>query len=76
MPRATALKSKKAFATNGDTYAPSSVTVISAPKNLEEEIRIRAYLLYEQEGRHEGRDEEYWLRAESQILEQHGLQRS
>jgi len=78
MPRATALKSKKTFA-NGDN-APSSITVISAAKgleiNLEEEIRIRAYLLYEQEGRQEGRDEEYWLRAESQILEQHGLNRS
>jgi len=76
MPRATALKSKKAFATNGDTYAPSSVTVISAPKNLEEEIRIRAYLLYEQEGRQDGRDQEYWLRAESEIFDQHGLHRS
>lgn len=76
MPRATALKSKKAFATNGDNYGRSSVTVISAPNSLEEEIRIRAYLLYEQEGRQEGRDEEYWLRAESQILEQHGLHRS
>jgi len=79
MPRASvALKSKKTFA-NGDD-APSSVTVISAAKslekNLQEEIRIRAYLLYEQEGRQEGRDEEYWLRAESQILEQHGQHRS
>jgi len=79
MPRASALKSKKTFTDNGDN-APSSITVISAAKglqkNLEEEIRIRAYLLYEQEGRQEGRDEEYWLRAESQILEQHGQHRS
>jgi len=76
MPRATALKSKKAFATDRDTYVPSSVTVISVPQSLEEEIRICAYLLYEQEGRQEGRDQEYWLRAESQVLEQHGLHRS
>ena len=76
MPRATALKSKKAFATDGDNYATSSVTVITAPNSLEEEIRIRAYLLYEQEGRQEGHDEEYWLRAEAQIMEQHGLHRS
>jgi hypothetical protein len=76
MPRATALKSKKAYTTNGDNYAGSSVTVISAPTTLEEEIRIRAYLLYEQEGRQEGRDEEYWLRAESEILGRNGLHRS
>ena len=72
MARATALKSKKAYTNNGDNYAGSSVTVISAPNTLEEEIRIRAYLLYEQEGRQEGRDEEYWLRAESEILQRYG----
>jgi len=71
MPRATARK--KASTTNGDNSAGSSVTVISAPNTLENEIRLRAYLLYEQEGRQEGRDREYWLRAESQILEQFGL---
>jgi len=76
MPRATALKSKKAYTTNGDNHAGSSVTVISAPNSLEEEIRIRAYLLYEQDGRQGGRDGEYWLRAESEILEQYGLRRS
>lgn len=34
---------------------------------LEERIRQRAYELYEQEGRQEGRDEEYWLRAEAEV---------
>jgi len=72
MPRATALKTKRAFKINGDSAGPT-VTVIAAPNTLEDEIRIRAYLLYEQEGRQEGRDEEYWLRAESEILEQYGL---
>jgi len=76
MPRATALKSKKAFTTKDDNYAGSSVTVISAPNSLEDEIRVRAYLLYEQEGRQDGRDEEYCLRAESQIMDQYGLHRS
>ena len=76
MPRATALKSKKAYTTNGDNYAGSSVTVISAPRTLEDEIRNRAYLLYEQEGRQDGRDKEYWLRAESEIMERNGLRRS
>jgi len=73
MPRATALKSKRAFTTSGDNSARSSVTVISAPNTLEDSIRLRAYLLYEQEGRQDGRDEEYWLRAESEILEQDRL---
>ncbi len=75
MPRATSLKSRKAYTTNGDNDAESSVTVISAPKNLEEEIRIRAYLLYEQEGWQEGHDEEYWLRAESEIMARRGQRR-
>ena len=70
MPRATALKSKKVFTTSDDTGA--TVTLISVPATLEDEIRIRAYLLYEQEGRQHGRDEEYWLRAESEVLGQRG----
>lgn len=73
MPRATALKTKRSFTTNSDPS--SNVTVISAPNTLDDEIRTRAYLLYEQEGRQNGRDAEYWLRAESEILEQYGLRR-
>ncbi len=73
MARVTALKSKKALTTSGDTSAGSSVAVISAPNTLEDEIRLRAYMLYEQEGRQDGRDQEYWLRAESEILGQYGL---
>ena len=76
MPRATSVRSKKASTANGDNYAGSSVTVISAPNTLQDEIRTRAYLLYEQEGRQEGHDEEYWFRAESEILERYGLRRS
>jgi hypothetical protein len=50
--------------------------VITAPDQLEEEIRARAYTLYEQEGRQDGHDQEYWLRAESEILERYGLRRA
>ncbi len=74
MARATSVR-KKAYTTNGDNHAESSVTVISAPLSLEDEIRLRAYLLYEQEGRQEGRDNEYWLRAESEILKRHRQRR-
>lgn len=35
--------------------------------SIEERIRQRAYELYEEEGRQEGRDEEYWLRAEAEV---------
>ena len=74
MARATSIK-KRAFTTNGDNHAESSVTVISPRNTLEDEIRLNAYLLYEQEGRQEGRDNEYWLRAESEVLERYGLQK-
>lgn len=48
---------------------PVTVEPISARTgDLEERIRQRAYELYEQEGRQAGRDEEYWLRAEAEIL--------
>lgn len=77
MPRATSARSKKANTTNGDqSIGGANVTVITAPDGLQEEIRARAYELYEQGGRHDGRDQEYWLRAESEILERYGLRRA
>ena len=77
MARATSARSKKANTTNGDkSVGVSNVTVISAPDGLQEEIRARAYELYEQGGRQNGRDQEYWLRAESEILERYGLRRA
>jgi hypothetical protein len=36
-------------------------------RELERRIRERAYLLWEMEGRPEGRDQEYWLRARELI---------
>ncbi len=77
MARATSARTKKANPINGDKHAESSkVTVITAPNSLEDEIRTRAYALYEQEGYQQGRDQEYWLRAESEILERYGLRRA
>ena len=35
--------------------------------NLEEEIRRRAYELYEERGREDGHDLDDWLRAEAEI---------
>jgi DUF2934 family protein len=38
------------------------------PINLEDEIRRRAYEIYEQRGRTPGNQHEDWLRAEREIL--------
>ena len=35
---------------------------------IEEEIRIRAYELFEQRGRLEGYDRDDWTRAEAEVL--------
>jgi len=37
---------------------------------LSEQVRRRAYELYEARGREDGHDEEDWLRAESEIAQQ------
>jgi hypothetical protein len=37
------------------------------PKNIEEQIRRRAYELYEARGREDGRDLDDWFHAESEI---------
>ena len=54
-------------ATKGPVAVPSSAFRSADNGDLEEQIRQRAYELYEQEGRQEGRDQEYWLRAEAEI---------
>jgi hypothetical protein len=45
---------------------PTSVATETHP-NLEEEIRRRAYELYEERGREDGRDLDDWLRAEAEV---------
>ena len=52
----------------GDNIATNSQT----KAGLEQEVRQQAYLLWEQEGRQEGRSEEYWQRA----LDKHLQERS
>ena len=39
-----------------------------ADARIEEEIRIRAYELFEQRGRHEGFHDEDWAQAEAEVL--------
>jgi DUF2934 family protein len=45
------------------------------PINLEDEIRRRAYELWEQHGHEPGRENEHWLLAEREILARYHAQR-
>ena len=40
---------------------------VAADRNLEEQIRLRAYALYEDRGREDGHDLDDWLRAEAEF---------
>ena len=49
------------------TASKSPASVQQHVLNLEDEIRRRAYELYEQRGKEDGRDLEDWLQAEEEI---------
>jgi hypothetical protein len=49
-----------------DTSKKEPASIVTDPE-LEEEIRRRAYTLYEQRGREDGHDIDDWLRAEAEI---------
>lgn len=42
-------------------------TASDEPENLEEDIRLRAYELYEERGREDGHELDDWLRAEEEL---------
>ena len=44
-------------------------TVTSEPQELEHQISLRAYELYEARGREDGHELDDWLRAEEEIRE-------
>lgn len=45
------------------------------PINLDDEIRRRAYELWEQRGREAGHENEHWLLAEREILARYSVER-
>ena len=51
------------------TKKPSTFDRATAEDSLEEQIRTRAYELYEARGREEGHDLEDWLEAEAEITD-------
>ncbi len=50
---------------NPPKKSPASVT--KKPQELEVQIRLRAYELYESHGREDGHDLDDWLRAETEL---------
>ena len=49
------------------TKKPSVPTTANVGSSLQEEIRRRAYQLYEERGREDGHDLDDWLSAEAEI---------
>ena len=77
----------RAKSTGNGSTARKQVATMPAPKlvevkkdsfaaNLEEEIRIRAYQLYEERGYLPGHEDEDWLIAEQEILGRQNSQQS
>ena len=48
---------------------PSATSALTEPKTVDDQIRLRAYELYEERGREDGHELEDWLRAEEEIQE-------
>lgn len=67
-PRKAPIKSADA---QGKTLSITTGHMAVGSSNLEEQIRQRAYELYEQRGRYDGFAEEDWLRAEDEIRSRH-----
>ena len=50
-----------------DTAAKQARSVSGGTQDVAEDIRRRAYELYEQRGRQDGHDVEDWVRAEEEV---------
>jgi hypothetical protein len=66
-------RGKNSKGTNGNGHATAGdgigIQTVGATQRQasSEDIARRAYELYEEEGRQDGRDVEYWLRAEAEL---------
>ncbi len=71
MPRAKQAPSrKKVSAENGNQVQPSDAEFAQVAAIHEEEVRRRAYEIYEARGRQDGSAVEDWIRAEQEVLDQ------
>lgn len=72
MPKAKTARSPKTKAENKVLRMPENGdNGAFTPAELESEIRLRAYEIYEQRGYTNGRADQDWFEAEQQILAQH-----
>ncbi len=55
-----------------DTEKKPPTSVQGEPQTLEEDVRRRAYELYEERGREDGHEVEDWLRAEEEVARKRG----
>jgi hypothetical protein len=53
--------------TRDRTPKPVANDSTNSPRELEEQIRCRAYELYEKRGRQDGQEQDDWFRAEAEI---------
>jgi hypothetical protein len=60
----------KAVMKNHSASPPAKDAVLSSQKPTHDQIAARAYELYIQNGRQEGRSMEYWLRAERTLTQE------
>jgi hypothetical protein len=56
--------------TSKTSATPDGVPPLEASLDLQEQVRRRAFELYEQRGREEGHELDDWLQAESEIVKQ------
>ncbi len=52
-----------------DITKKQPATVMSEPQDLDHQIRVRAYQLYEARGREDGHELDDWLRAEEELTQ-------
>lgn len=74
MPRTKQATSRKKDSAENGSRAQSSVPSFapSSTAGREDEIRRRAYELYEQRGRQDGGAEQDWIRAEQEVVAGNG----
>ncbi|HWY68814.1 MAG TPA: DUF2934 domain-containing protein [Terriglobales bacterium] len=68
------IKGKEYSRMSNDLGKKPKAAQTANPKNLEEEIRRRAYELYQSRAREDGKDVDDWLQAKSEVESKAGLQ--
>lgn len=64
---------KSTDTSNPPAKRPVAILKPKGSPDLEEEIRRRAYELYEERGREHGFDQDDWLRAEAEVRSRYGV---